>query len=104
MPALGVAAVGNVYTRRDRRGRGLAARVTSAVTAHLLRHDPPLSTVALNVNQHNAAALRVYAGLGYERYCGFHEGLARRIDDPLRATALRDRRLMRREFSELVNH
>ncbi len=83
--------MGNVYTRRDRRGRGLAARVTSAVTAHLLRHDPPLSTVALNVNQHNAAALRVYAGLGYERYCGFHEGLARKIDDPLRATAARDR-------------
>ena len=75
-PAFGVAAVGNVYTRRDRRGQGLAAQATSAVTAALLRHDPPLPTIALNVNQHNSAALRVYEGLGYARYCAFYEGLA----------------------------
>lgn len=75
-PELGVAAIGNVYTRRDCRGRGLARRVTSAVTAALLAHDPPLRTIALNVNQRNTAALRVYEGLGYERYCPFLEGLA----------------------------
>ena len=73
-PSEGVGAVGNVYTRRDRRGRGLAARVTSAVTAELLGMD--LRTVALNVNQQNAAALRVYEKLGYTRYCPFYEGLA----------------------------
>jgi len=69
-----VGAVGNVYTRRDRRGRGLAARVTSAVTQELL--GMPLRTVALNVNQNNAAAVRVYEKLGYRRYCPFYEGLA----------------------------
>jgi RimJ/RimL family protein N-acetyltransferase len=77
-PEFGVAAVGNVYTRRDQRGRGLAARATSAVTADLLRFDPPLTTIALNVNQRNAAAQRVYDRLGYGRYCSFYEGLATR--------------------------
>ena len=73
-PAESVGAVGNVYTRRDRRGRGLAARVTSAVTAALLRLG--LRTIALNVNQQNAAAIHVYERLGYRRYCEFCEGVA----------------------------
>jgi GNAT superfamily N-acetyltransferase len=81
-PAFGVAAVGNVYTRRDQRGRGLAQRVTSAVTAALLRYDPPLTTIVLNVNQRNAPAQRVYEKLGYGRYCAFYEGLAARADRP----------------------
>jgi ribosomal protein S18 acetylase RimI-like enzyme len=76
-PGEGVAAIGNVYTRRDRRGRGLAAQVTSAVAAQLLRHAAPL-LVALNVNQANQAALRVYERLGFRRYCPFYEGLAQR--------------------------
>ena len=73
-PAEGVGAVGNVYTRRDRRGRGLAAQAASAVTAELLRMN--LRTVALNVNQRNAAAVHVYERLGYARYCPFYEGIA----------------------------
>src|SRR5437870_6320101 len=44
----GVGAVGNVYTRRDRRGRGYAAIVTSAVTSELLRKNLP--TIVLCVN------------------------------------------------------
>src|SRR5262249_34831061 len=36
VPGEGVAAVGNIYTRRDRRGCGLAGRVTSAVVNELL--------------------------------------------------------------------
>jgi len=71
---LSVGAVGNVYTRRDQRGRGLAARVTSAVTAELIRMG--LRTIALNVNQKNAVAVRVYERLGYTRYCAFYEGVA----------------------------
>jgi GNAT superfamily N-acetyltransferase len=72
VPQEGVAAVGNIYTRRDRRGLGLASRVTSAVTSELLRRG--LRTVALNVNQTNQPAIRVYQRLGFARYCDFFEG------------------------------
>jgi ribosomal protein S18 acetylase RimI-like enzyme len=68
----GVAAVGNVYTRRDRRGRRLARHTTGAVAAALLARGIP--TIVLNVNQKNAAALRVYEALGFRRYCPFWEG------------------------------
>jgi ribosomal protein S18 acetylase RimI-like enzyme len=76
-PDEGVAAIGNVYTRRDRRRRGLAAQVTAAVAAELLRRMPPL-LIALNVSQANVPALRVYERLGFRRYCPFYEGLAQR--------------------------
>ncbi|MGE5644862.1 MAG: GNAT family N-acetyltransferase [Acidobacteriota bacterium] len=73
-PSEGVAAIGNVYTRRDRRGRGLAGALTSAVTCELLRLG--VETVGLNVIQKNTAAVRVYERLGFERYCDFVEGVA----------------------------
>jgi ribosomal protein S18 acetylase RimI-like enzyme len=66
------AAIGNVYTRRDRRSRGLSRAVTSAVL-HRLRH---LETVGLNVREDNAAAIRVYESLGFVKHCEFREGLA----------------------------
>ena len=78
VPGEGVAAVGSVYTRRDRRGRGLSSRVTGAVTAELLRQMPPSGVIALNVRQDNGPALSVYQRLGYTRYCSFYEGLAER--------------------------
>jgi ribosomal protein S18 acetylase RimI-like enzyme len=71
-----VGTVGNVYTRRDRRGRGLAGHVTRGVTAELLRLG--LRTIVLNVSQKNTAAIRVYERLGFRRYTGFFEGHARR--------------------------
>jgi len=70
----GVAAIGNVYTRRDRRGRGFGAQVSGAVTAGLLTLG--VRTVALNVGQSNAAAARIYQRLGFEKYCEYREGLA----------------------------
>ena len=73
-PQDSVGAVGNVYTRRDRRGRGLAAAVTGAVTGELVSMG--LRTIGLNVNQQNAAAMRVYERLGYQKYCPFVEGMA----------------------------
>jgi ribosomal protein S18 acetylase RimI-like enzyme len=75
-PTFGVCAIGNVYTRRDRRRRGLASRVTSAVVSDALLRNLP--TVALNVDQRNAAARRVYERLGFKRHCDFVEGLALR--------------------------
>jgi len=70
----GVAAIGNVYTRRDRRGRGFGAQVSGAVTGELLRLEIP--TVVLNVAESNAAAIRVYERLGFARYCDYREGRA----------------------------
>jgi GNAT superfamily N-acetyltransferase len=74
---IGVCAIGNVYTRSDRRGRGLGARVTSAVAAHALAEG--VSTIVLNVSHTNAGARRVYERLGFVVYCDFLEGGARLI-------------------------
>ena len=68
----GAAAIGNVYTRRDRRGRGLAR----AGTAGVLERLDGVATVALNVRTDNAVALRVYESLGFRRHCRFHEAVA----------------------------
>jgi GNAT superfamily N-acetyltransferase len=73
-PVLGVCTIGNVYTRRDRRRRGLAARATSAVVRHALAAS--ISTIVLNVSQANAAARRVYEQLGFSVHCAFVEGEA----------------------------
>ena len=71
-PDEGAAAVGNVYVRRNRRGRGLGKAVTAAV-AHRLRH---VKTVGLNVRHDNVAAIRVYESLGFMTHCEFREAIA----------------------------
>ena len=71
-----VGAIGNVYTRPDCRGRGLAAEVTGAVAGELRRRG--IATIVLNVADSNGVARRVYQRLGFVDYCVFHEGLARR--------------------------
>lgn len=73
-PALGLGTIGNVYVRRDRRGRGLGQLVTAAVTAELLALG--LITIALNVRADNVVAMRVYEKLGFRHYCSFYEGVA----------------------------
>jgi ribosomal protein S18 acetylase RimI-like enzyme len=73
-PEEGVAAIGNVYTRPECRGRGLATRLTGAVAAELVRRGIPL--VALNVCPANLPAVRAYRRLGFFKYCEFVEGLA----------------------------
>jgi GNAT superfamily N-acetyltransferase len=73
-PTYGVAAVGNVFTHPDYRGRGYGTLTTSAVVAGLLQMGIP--DVVLNVEQDNAVAVRLYGRLGFERYCPFLEGPA----------------------------
>jgi ribosomal protein S18 acetylase RimI-like enzyme len=68
----GAAAIGNIYTRRDRRGRGLGRAVTTAV----MRELAALETVGLNVRADNGAALSLYESLGFERHCPFYEAVA----------------------------
>jgi ribosomal protein S18 acetylase RimI-like enzyme len=74
----GAAAIGNVYTRRDRRGRGLGRLVTSAVLGELAG----VETIGLNVRVDNAAALHLYESLGFARHCEFYEALAAPRDQP----------------------
>jgi ribosomal protein S18 acetylase RimI-like enzyme len=68
----GAAAMGNVYTRRDRRGRGLGRLVTSAVLGDLAG----VETIGLNVRADNDAARHLYESLGFARHCPFFEALA----------------------------
>jgi ribosomal protein S18 acetylase RimI-like enzyme len=76
-PTYGVAAVGNVLTHPDCRGRGYATVATSAVVAELLSRG--IRDIVLNVNQKNATAIHVYERLGFERHCPFFEGMADRL-------------------------
>ena len=66
------AAIGNIYTRRDRRGRGLGRIVTTAV----LRELQGIQTIGLNVRADNDAAIHLYRSLGFLKHCGFSEALA----------------------------
>ncbi len=68
----GVAAIGNVFTRPDRRGRGLGTQTTSAVAAEAIRRG--LRTIVLNVWQDNEAAIRCYRQLGFREHCPYAEG------------------------------
>lgn len=71
----GVAAVGNVVTHPDYRGRGYAQACTAAVVRNLAEQIP---TVVLNVGADNTVARRVYAKLGFAPYCEFYEAMAYR--------------------------
>lgn len=77
-PTSGIAVVGNVFTHSDWRGRGLATRVTSAVTAELL--DRGCWQVVLTVDPENTPAVQAYAKLGYMKGSSVHEVRFRRRD------------------------
>jgi ribosomal protein S18 acetylase RimI-like enzyme len=70
-----IAAVGNVMTHTDFRGRGFAKQTTSAVTQELLR---TCDDVVLNVRADNPPALAAYRSIGYRDYCHFEERLVHR--------------------------
>jgi ribosomal protein S18 acetylase RimI-like enzyme len=68
----GVAAIGNVFTRPDQRGKGFATRVTAGVVKESLAHG--IETNVLNVAMDNSPALACYRKLGFWPYCGYYEG------------------------------
>lgn len=71
----GVAAIGNVATRPERRGRGLARAVTARL-ARALRER--VATIGLNVHAGNTAARRCYESLGFRERLRYDEGILRR--------------------------
>ncbi|MBI3406821.1 MAG: GNAT family N-acetyltransferase [Planctomycetes bacterium] len=70
-----VAALGNIFTRSDRRGRGLGTLTTSAVLRRLA--DDRLQTVILNVHQENHPARHVYERLGFRVHCPYFEAVVK---------------------------
>ena len=81
-----VAGVGNVFTHPGHRGRGYAQVVTSAVVAALL--ETGITTIGLNVEHDNAAAIRAYERIGFRTTSYYFEGVANRSasesDNPCR--------------------
>ncbi len=69
---LSVAALGNIFTRPDRRGEGLGRKTTAAVLGELRRRG--FQTIVLNVAMDNEPAIRIYTQLGFRPYCGYLEG------------------------------
>ncbi len=74
----GIAAIGNMYTRPDARGRGHAGAIVQAL-AHTLRAGD-VSTIVLNVDQRNAAAYRLYLQHGFLEHCPYVEGIGIKRD------------------------
>ncbi len=72
----GVAAIGNIYTRPDRRGRGFGTAVTARITQALQANG--YNFIVLNVSKQNLVAQSIYEKLGFARHCLFVEGVAKR--------------------------
>ena len=70
-----VAAVGNVFCHPEYRGKGLGARVTSAVVNTLVKEG--IQTIGLNVGPENPAT-KLYRRLGFREACSYVEGVASR--------------------------
>ncbi len=69
-----IAALGNVMTHPDERGKGYATIATSAACAELI--DRGIKTIGLSVARENASAIRVYEKLGFKKRVPFYEGTA----------------------------
>eukprot|EP00933_Yihiella_yeosuensis_P045907 TRINITY_DN41333_c0_g1_i1.p1 TRINITY_DN41333_c0_g1~~TRINITY_DN41333_c0_g1_i1.p1 ORF type:complete len:259 (-),score=45.16 TRINITY_DN41333_c0_g1_i1:155-829(-) len=70
-PKYGVAALGNVCTHPDFRGKGFSKAVVGELCRHL--HSEGVSMIALNVETDNEAAIRLYKSLGFTIIMDFVE-------------------------------
>lgn len=69
-PEEGVAAIGNIVTRPDVRGRGYATSVTARLCRELRK---TVAQIGLNVRAGNTAAITCYRRLGFTRVAGYEE-------------------------------
>ncbi|MBL8785901.1 MAG: GNAT family N-acetyltransferase [Deltaproteobacteria bacterium] len=74
-----VAALGNIVTHPDHRGKGLS----TVATMHLCRElaAEGIELLALNVERRNTSALRVYEKLGFVDHCTYIEAFMTRTLD-----------------------
>jgi ribosomal protein S18 acetylase RimI-like enzyme len=72
-----VAGVGNIFTRADCRGQGLAQTAVSAVALALRKAG--IQTIGLNVEQGNLPAIRAYERVGLRTHFHYYEGIADRV-------------------------
>lgn len=77
-PRSGIAALGNMWTQPEVRGRGYGRAVAAAVAAELL--SGPYREVILNVAATNENAIRLYTSLGFRMHCAYFEGRVVRRD------------------------
>ena len=77
-PSIGVAALGNVATLPELRGRGLARAACAALCLLLL--EDGIETIALNVRADNAAAIAAYSLLGFEVATSYWEASLRETE------------------------
>lgn len=82
-----LAAIGNMYTRPDCRGRGFANDVLAALVDNLRAAGVQL--IVLNVDQRNSAARRIYERFGFAHHCAYLEGKATRHAHGTRAVEAR---------------
>lgn len=67
-----IAALGNITTAKEHRGKGIATALTSRLTAELVKEK---KLVCLNVRADNTAAINCYKKLGFEPVHEYEEGL-----------------------------
>jgi predicted GNAT family acetyltransferase len=66
-----IGALGNIFTRPDKRNRRYSSITTSAAAISLLQAG--IETIVLNVMEENTAAMKVYKRLGFDPYGRFLE-------------------------------
>lgn len=71
-----LAAIGNVVTHPEHRGRGLSTRTTRHLCRELAREG--IELLALNVERRNTSAMRVYEKLGFVDHCTYVEAFLTR--------------------------
>jgi ribosomal protein S18 acetylase RimI-like enzyme len=71
-----VAALGNITTHRDCRGKGLGTKVTVRLCRELINYA---DVIGMNVNIHNTSAIRCYEKIGFRRIASYNEFMIERI-------------------------